>query len=80
MLTTIQLQDKCRFETHKISDIWSDGMLTAKFATLQLSVPQRLPELGLGIGLGLAQCAPPLDRKMRAFRHRNLNNQLFGVR
>ena len=55
MLVTVQLNDKPRFKADKIDNVRSDGLLTAKLESGELTAPQSLPQFAFNIGLFAAK-------------------------
>ena len=76
MLVTVQLNDKPRFKADKIDDVRSDGLLTAKLESGELTAPQSLPQFAFDIGLFAAKFpgefvlhAPPHPPRSCGTRH-----------
>ena len=55
MLTAIDLDDEAPFQADEIGDVAPDRMLAAEPGFIELSDPQRAPELTLRIAHALAQ-------------------------
>jgi hypothetical protein len=43
VLIAVKLNDEPHFKTHKVSNVWSDWLLSAEFETGELSAAQRGP-------------------------------------
>ena len=59
MAVAIDFNHQARLGTIKVDDVWTNGMLAAKFITGQVAITQELPEFFFGGCEGLAQLLRP---------------------
>jgi hypothetical protein len=55
MLPAVNFNHQLGFQADKINDKWADNLLSAKFTSQQLPIPELLPNHSLGVGLIFAE-------------------------
>jgi hypothetical protein len=49
MLTTVKLNDDCRFGTNEVTDVGTDHVLASELEACQLATAQATPEKAFGV-------------------------------